>query len=470
MFENIRDFFVDNPKVRIGGIITVIVISIIWIAYAMDSSSQTSSNDRRAERQQNKPRETSFLGVERDLKEIDMTQASDIVHTMNRRLTERERDIDANENRQKREMEELRNNMAILEAKLASVQNESRATRSDQGRSAVEVGQEGSRQSDYTEAHELSPEEAAIEYRRQLALQQQIRRQQEFVTQAPPQHQGGMIRTITQNSVREITSTGEMHEERRESSRIVSERRQREMISKEEEEIKTQRREQAGSDNEFTLAMGSIISGTTLNGVAAQTSVGSTDNPVPVLMRVKREAIMPNYFTLDIRECHMLGSAVGSLASSRVLIRAEAISCITNDGQAIEKNITAYAVSARDGLAGIPGEIVNRSNEMLSNTLSAGFLSGFAQAATPQRVQSINTTPTTNTLYQSQNLDEFAGAGIMTGASSALSRLADYYMTMADSMWPVIEILPGAEIDFIVQRGMTMKIDGRNTERDYNYD
>ena len=47
---------------------------------------------------------------------------------------------------------------------------------------------------------------------------------------------------------------------------------------------------------------------------------------------------------MDVRECHMLASAAGELSSERVMMRAEAISCILNNGQAVEKNITAYAV------------------------------------------------------------------------------------------------------------------------------
>lgn len=469
MFEKIRDFLADNPKIRIGGIISLIVIAIIWIAFAMDESSKSTSVDRKAMREQNKPRETSFLGVERDIKEMDMNRADSIIQTMNRRLTERERDLDAKEERQRKEVQEVRNTMAKIETELAAIRNERGATRRASQDTSAGVTLPQQAQTGAT-SPAFSPEEAEAEYRRQLALQQQMRRQQEFITQAPERSGSGVIRTITQNSVREISSTGEMHQERRESSRVVSERLHRESLQNESETIQLERRKEQAPDNEFALAMGSIISGTTLNGVAAHTSVGSSDNPTPVVMRIKRDAIMPNHFTLDIRECHMIGSAIGSLASSRVMIRAEAISCITNHGEAIEKNITAYAVSAQDGLAGVPGEIVNRSNDMLANTLMAGFLSGFAQAATPQRVQALNTAPGTDTIYQSQNLDQFAGAGIMTGASNSLTRLADYYMNMADSMRPVIEILPGTEIDFIVQRGMTIKIEGGNSRKDYSYD
>lgn len=154
----------------------------------------------------------------------------------------------------------------------------------------------------------------------------------------------------------------------------------------------------------------------------------------------------------------VLGAGIGNLASERVEIRAEAISCITNDGQAIEKSLTAYAVSSSDGLTGIRGTVIERSGKAIGNSIKAGFLSGFASAAAPQQVPSINTELSASTVWQSQNLNQYAGAGIMEGASSAMERVASYYLAIAEAMWPVIEIPAGIEVDFLVQKGMTLQL------------
>jgi conjugal transfer pilus assembly protein TraB len=157
----------------------------------------------------------------------------------------------------------------------------------------------------------------------------------------------------------------------------------------------------------------------------------------------------------------MLGSAIGDLSSNRVLIRAEAISCNTHTGEAIEQRIMAYAVDSSDGLAGIEGDVVFKSGAMIANSLKAEFISGFANAFTPQNVQSLNTNPGATQLWQQQNLDRAAGAGIGQGFSGAADRIAEYYMSLAEEAHPVIELIPGIEVDFIVQRGMTLRMGGR---------
>jgi conjugal transfer pilus assembly protein TraB len=214
------------------------------------------------------------------------------------------------------------------------------------------------------------------------------------------------------------------------------------------------------NDGEFTLTMGSIITGVLINGAALPTSSSGQKDPMPILMRVKKEAIMPNHFTLDIRECHLLGSGIGDLASSRGYIRAEAISCITNDGQAIEKNITAYATSAGDGMSGIAGDVVFKSGAMLSNAMKAEFLANFGKAIAPQRVQSLNVNPGQSSMWEAQNFSYAGASGVAGGFGGAAERLSQYYMDLVDQTFPVIEVLPGTEVDFIVQKGMTMKLGG----------
>jgi conjugal transfer pilus assembly protein TraB len=267
-----------------------------------------------------------------------------------------------------------------------------------------------------------------------------------------------VIRTITQRKITQVRQNGVVEVTDNQMSTISANSMRRKGEENGNAKSDNNPRVNDKDNGEFTLSMGSLISGTLINGAAAPTGVSSSSQPVPVLMRIKREAIMPNSFTLDIRECHMIGEAVGSLSDERAQIRAVGISCITEDGQAIEKSIMAYAVSSTDGMAGVRGEVVSRSGAMIANTMTAGFFSGFAEAAAPTQIGSLNTAPKADTLWQSQNLNQFAGAGILKGASSSVDRLSDYYMSMVEQMFPVIELLPGTEIDFIVQKGMTLNL------------
>lgn len=55
----------------------------------------------------------------------------------------------------------------------------------------------------------------------------------------------------------------------------------------------------------------SIITGVLITGLEAPTSLSSKAEPMPVTMRIKKDIIMPNNYTMDLRDCNLLGSAVG---------------------------------------------------------------------------------------------------------------------------------------------------------------
>ncbi len=51
------------------------------------------------------------------------------------------------------------------------------------------------------------------------------------------------------------------------------------------------------------------------------------------------------------------------------------------------------------------------------------------------------------------------GAAV-SGAGNALDRLANFFMDMAEEMFPVIEIDAGRAIEFVLNRGATLRIAG----------
>uniref|UniRef100_UPI00048E69AD hypothetical protein n=1 Tax=Psychromonas aquimarina TaxID=444919 RepID=UPI00048E69AD len=55
------------------------------------------------------------------------------------------------------------------------------------------------------------------------------------------------------------------------------------------------------------LPIGSILTGVTVTGMDAPTSAASSESPLPVLIRIKKEAILPNLHNLEeVRECFAL--------------------------------------------------------------------------------------------------------------------------------------------------------------------
>ncbi|GIU41056.1 hypothetical protein TUM3794_20580 [Shewanella colwelliana] len=268
---------------------------------------------------------------------------------------------------------------------------------------------------------------------------------------------GNILRTVTQGKVRSVKETGLIEEQNVQMVTVTENSQQVKNNNPQIAAASNEAREKKEDDNSTWLSAGSILTGTLINGIDAPTSGGQQQKmPMPVLVRLKHEAIMPNNYSLDIRECLVIGTSIGDLATTRAFIRAETLSCITEDNQAIEVPLTAYAVG-RDGKNGIDGRLVTKSGGLMSNAMAAGFLSGLSKAAAPQSINVLNTNPGEESLFQNTDWASMGQSAALNGASTSFDMIAKYYLELVDASWPVVEVLGGREVDFIVQRGLALK-------------
>lgn len=222
------------------------------------------------------------------------------------------------------------------------------------------------------------------------------------------------------------------------------------------------KKEEKPHDLSVTLPAGSILSGVIVSGMDAPTGKHAQKNPFPSLIRLKDEAILPNRFRADFRECFLVAGGYGDLSSERAYLRAERISCVRDDGSVLEASLDAYA-TGEDGKAGIRGRLVSKQGQILAKSMMAGFMQGVSSAFNVRQVPSIRITRnnqgggTQMPVYeQAFNADAMQGA-VVGGVGSALEKVADFYLQMAENMFPVIEIDSMRDVDFIVKRGMTVK-------------
>ncbi|EGN5360017.1 conjugal transfer protein TrbI [Salmonella enterica] len=213
-------------------------------------------------------------------------------------------------------------------------------------------------------------------------------------------------------------------------------------------------------ENQTYLPATSIISTVLIAGMDAPTSRDARKDPYPALARVKKDAILPNRFRADIRECGMLAAGFGDLSSERAYFRSEVITCIRDDGAVFEAPLVAYAVG-EDGKSGVRGRLVTKQGQYLARALTAGFLQAASQLFNVQSIPTISIKrdgdSSDATPYQQvMSSDALQGAAV-SGVGGALNRLADFYMQMAGDLFPVIEIDPGRSVDFIVQKGVMLK-------------
>ncbi len=209
---------------------------------------------------------------------------------------------------------------------------------------------------------------------------------------------------------------------------------------------------------EFYVPLGTILSGTLLTGVDAPASGSAAKkDPFPALFRIKHEAILPNSGSLDLRECFIVASAYGDLSSERVYMRAEGLSCQRGDGAVIEAALDAY-LSGNDGKAGVRGTVVEKTGQLISRSLLAGFVGGIGKAFKPQQAQPVQlAVPGEQPVFQYPSADFVVGSGILGGGASAAERIATIYEDLARQIVPVIEVNAGISVDFIMTRGTTLR-------------
>ena len=206
------------------------------------------------------------------------------------------------------------------------------------------------------------------------------------------------------------------------------------------------------------LPAGAVFEGVLLNGMDAPTSSVTQKQPVPALVRIKSESILPNLMNMgdaDIRECFLVIGGHGVLATERAQLRTETLSCVREDGRVIEAELEGYAVG-EDGKVGLRGRLVSKQGSMIAKSLVSGFLAGFGQAIAPTQVPQLNVTPGSSAQYQSIDMASAAQAGVGKGISEASKMVAQFYLDMAKEMFPVIEVDAGRKVTIVTLRGIQL--------------
>lgn len=217
---------------------------------------------------------------------------------------------------------------------------------------------------------------------------------------------------------------------------------------KKDEIAKNRTKERKADD---LLITGSFARARLLNGVEAPTGGQANGNPVPMLLEIKDPAFLPNRYRSDVKRCMVTANATGDLSSERVLVRLDRLSCITESKGAIDVKLTGY-VTGEDGKTGLKARVVTRSGQAIANALLVGTLSGLGEAVSLAAQDS--TTNFAGTVTNSVNNPWRAGLG--EGMQDALDRVADYYLKLADKIFPVLEVDAGRDVDIVITQSASI--------------
>ena len=212
--------------------------------------------------------------------------------------------------------------------------------------------------------------------------------------------------------------------------------------------------EQKKSLKSIYLSVG-FMDAVLLTGVDAMVGGDAQSNPEPVLARVQAPAVLPNHVRANLQGCFIVGNAMGVLAKERVEVRAVSLNCIDyGERTIIDEPIKGYAVDT-DGKKGLSGNVVTRDGAVVGRAFAAGVLEGFGSV-----VETGAGTQTVSPLGSTQVFDtkQAAVAGLGSGIGGAASSLKDYYLDLAKTITPVIEVGTGKKFVLVIQEGVQLKI------------
>ncbi len=199
----------------------------------------------------------------------------------------------------------------------------------------------------------------------------------------------------------------------------------------------------------------SFMEATLLSGLDAPTVESAKGNPVPVLLRIKDLAILPNRVKADLKGCFVIAEGHGNLADERAHLRLANLSCLSRKGQAvIDQKVKGFVVDS-DGKIGLRGTVVSRMGSAIARSVLGGFFGGAGDA-----LRSSTVTSSVSALGTTQTIDpgQVAQAGLGSGLAQGAHELQKFYLELAKQSMPVIEVGATRNITLVVSEGIELEI------------
>jgi conjugal transfer pilus assembly protein TraB len=213
---------------------------------------------------------------------------------------------------------------------------------------------------------------------------------------------------------------------------------------------------ETASKNTTYIPSGSFMRSVLLGGLDAPTGGQAQNNPMPVLLRVQNDAFLPNQYRGKLKECFMIGSAYGDISSERAYSRLESLSCTLHNGKSIDIPVKGYIVG-EDGKTGMRGRLVSKRGQAIANALMAGVLSG-AGRGLQQSAMFIGASPLGAVGAIRGGTRQQFQAGVGAGIGRSLDRISNYYLNLADQMFPILEVDAGRVVEIVLTKGIEIDL------------
>ena len=185
---------------------------------------------------------------------------------------------------------------------------------------------------------------------------------------------------------------------------------------------------------------------------SSSTCIGFPEgDTAPIIFRATNKGFLPNGHQSHLKDCIITASTYGEVSSSRGIVRTDKLSCIFKSGQILDIPVRGTAFNF--GRNGIRGTTVMRNGKIIQMAGISGFFTGLGDTAQAMS-RTISESPlgTTSTVDPSKALQNLGGSAL----KSIGSKLADYYIGLAEQYHPIVELNPGNVVNIVFLDGFPL--------------
>lgn len=196
---------------------------------------------------------------------------------------------------------------------------------------------------------------------------------------------------------------------------------------------------------------GSFVSAIVTGGADTNAGVLAQGDTVPLVFQTLNAGVLPNGQPSKLNHCTITASAYGEVSSSRGIVRTDRISCVLDDGAIIDQPVKGTAFNF--GRNGIRGTTLLKNGDIVQMAGIAGILTGLGETGKALSEQTtLHPLGSTQTLKSDQApLNLLGHAGSTVGA-----KLSDYYIKLAETYHPIVEINPGTLVNIVFLEGFAL--------------
>ena len=195
---------------------------------------------------------------------------------------------------------------------------------------------------------------------------------------------------------------------------------------------------------------GSFVTAVITGGADANAGVNGQGDTVPMVFQTLNAGVLPNGKPSKLKNCTIIGAVYGEISSSRGIVRTQRLSCIFDD-EIID--IPVEGTVFNFGRNGIRGTTIMKNGKIVQMAGISGILTGIGETGKAlSETTSTSALGSTTTIGGSDALLNLAGSA----TASVGSKLADYYIKLAEQYHPIIELNPGNVVNIVFLKGFPL--------------